>query len=191
MGAIIAIHNSKVLSTSATTPSPEASCKCRYPQDCPIGGNCKGTCIVYKATIAVPNKPTKVYYRLAQGTFKARYSVYQHSLRNEERRFSTEYSKYMWDLKDLGLEGSTTWEIAKPAAIYKCGSRRCDLCLTEKLMIAMADSSSLFNKRSEIVSTCRHRKKFTCERVAKELLKDKPPEKASPVPPRRRMPRSR
>ena len=91
----------------------------------------------------------------------------------------------MWELRDLGLEGSTTWEIAKPAAIYKSGSRRCDLCLTEKLMIAMAEPSSLLNKRSEIVSACRHRTKFTCERfaqeLAKELAKRKPPEKGLPV----------
>ena len=165
MGAIIAAHNSKVLSTSATTPSPEASCKCRYPQDCPLGGNCEATCVVYKATITIPNKPTKVYYGLTEGTFKTRYSAHQHSLRNEELRSSTKYADYMWELRDLGLEGSTTWEIAKPAAIYKCGSRRCDLCLTEKLMIAMANPSYLLIKRSEIVSTCRHRKSLLAKKL--------------------------
>ena len=55
----------------------------------------------------------------------------------------------MWELKDLGLEGKITWDIARQAVIYKCGSRICDLYLTEKLIIATANPSSLLNKRSE------------------------------------------
>ena len=42
-----------------------------------------------------------------------------------------------------------------------CGTRKCDLCLCEKLMIARANSASLLNKRDELVSKCRHMNKFT------------------------------
>ena len=31
-----------------------------------------------------------------------------------------------------------------------CGTRKCDLCLCEKLMIARANSASLLNKRDEL-----------------------------------------
>ena len=46
------------------------------------------------------------------------------------------------------------------ATPYKCGTRRCDLRLTEKYFIAHADEEHLLNKRAEINSKCRHRKKY-------------------------------
>ena len=49
----------------------------------------------------------------------------------------------MWELKELGLDANIRWEIAQRAAPYKCGSRRCDLCITEKTIIALADPKSL------------------------------------------------
>ena len=43
---------------------------------------------------------------------------------------------------------------------YVCGTRKCDLCLCEKLLIARANSASLLKKRDELVSKYRHMK--TC-----------------------------
>ena len=53
------------------------------------------------------------------------------------------------------------WLIAMKAHPYICGTRKCDLCLCEKLMIARANSASLLNKGDELVSKCRHMNKFT------------------------------
>ena len=36
-------------------------------------------------------------------------------------------------------------------------TRKCDLCLTEKMIIARSDPKKLLNKRTELVSKCRHR----------------------------------
>ena len=47
---------------------------------------------------------------------------------------------------------------------YTCGSKRCDLCLTEKLLIAKTDPKTLLNKKSEKISKCRHGNKFTLKR---------------------------
>ena len=44
---------------------------------------------------------------------------------------------------------------------YICGTRKCDLCLCEKLLIARANSACLLNKRDELISNCRHINKFT------------------------------
>ena len=122
-------------------------------------------CIVYKATISAPNRPTRVYHGLTEGPFKTRYNNHNKSFRLEKYSKETELSKYIWELRDLGLEGEVEWEIAKRAAPYKCGSRRCDLCITEKMVIATADPTTTLNKRSELVSTCRHRAKFRCIKV--------------------------
>ena len=44
---------------------------------------------------------------------------------------------------------------------YVCGSRRYDLCICEKLLIARTDPKVLLNSRDDLVSKCRHRNKFT------------------------------
>ena len=78
-------------------------------------------------------------------------------MKNEKK---TELSKHIWDLKKQKRQYSIKWSIAARASPYKCGSRRCDLCLTEKRTIALAEKDSLLNHRSEIISKCRHTNKF-------------------------------
>ena len=53
------------------------------------------------------------------------------------------------------------WNIIMKSQKYVCGSRKCDLCNCEKLLISRADPNVLLNKRDELVSKCRHRNKFT------------------------------
>ena len=44
---------------------------------------------------------------------------------------------------------------------YICGTRKWDLYLCEKLMIARPNSASLLHKRDELVSKCLHMNKST------------------------------
>ena len=44
---------------------------------------------------------------------------------------------------------------------YVCGSRKCDLCLTEKLTILKADPVTLLNTPDELMSKCRHMNNLT------------------------------
>ena len=164
MGSIIASHNAKILSPPPAT-TPAKTCSCNRSNPCPLGGECLASCIVYKATVSVPtvpSEPTKIYYGLTEPDFKTRYYNHKTSFKHAHKRHATELSKYMWDLKDKGMRGEIKWEIAKRSTPYKCGTRRCDLCLSEKLLIALADPSSLLNKRSELTSSCRHYKKYRC-----------------------------
>ena len=165
MGAIISAHNTKVLAPSPAPPT--STCNCRQPQNCPLDGRCKTECIVYKATVSAPNKPTLHYHGHTEGAFKTRYTLHKRSFENRLHSAETELSKYLWKLWDSKprIKGTVKWDIVKRATPYKCGSRRCDLCLTEKMVIAAADPSTSLNKRTEIMSTCRHRRKFTCEQV--------------------------
>ena len=43
---------------------------------------------------------------------------------------------------------------------YKCGSRKCDLCLAEKVVIARFEGVGLLNQRAELLPKCRLRNKF-------------------------------
>ena len=51
------------------------------------------------------------------------------------------------------------------ASRYKCGTRRCDLFVTEKMTIALADPKVLLNKRTELISKCLDRNKFILSKV--------------------------
>ena len=170
MGSIISGHNKKILNASEE-PAPSKTCNCRNPANCPLDGECLAESVVYKATVSVANKPTKVYYGLTEPQFKTRWNNHKSSFKIPKRRNETELSKYIWDLrendgvsdKDIHLK----WSIHQKCPKYKCGTRRCDLCISEKATILMADKASLLNKRSEIVSTCRHRLKFRYDHVKK------------------------
>ena len=106
----------------------------------------------------------KHYYGTCEKNFKDRFNNYTASFRNKNKEKSTELSKYIWELKDNNIEHSVKWCIASKAHPYVCGSRKCDLCLTEKLTIMKADLESLLNTRDELVSKCRHMNKFTLKR---------------------------
>ena len=69
-------------------------------------------------------------------------------------------SQNIWELKDNNTEFYLKWSIAAYASPYRCGTRRCDLCLTEKYLIARAEQKNLLNKRIELMSKCRHRNKY-------------------------------
>ena len=71
----------------------------------------------------------------------------------------TELSKYVWELKNSGIEPSLTWDIIDRATAYKNGSKCCNLCLTEKYHI-ITSKLPLLNKRCELISKCRHLNKF-------------------------------
>ena len=162
MGQIIASHNAKILSPPPA-PTPAKTCNCPSSTPCPLGGQCLTKCIVYKATVSVPDvpaEPTKIYYGLTEDTFKKRYYNHKHSFMHADKKHATELSKHMWDLRDRRMEGKIKWEIAKRSTPYRCGTRRCDLCLSEKLLIASANPSKLLNKRSELISACRHKSKY-------------------------------
>ena len=74
---------------------------------------------------------------------------------------STCLSKYIWELKDKGTDHEIKWSIIKRAKPYSGKPSRCNLCLAEKLCLLTADKSVLLNKRSELVTKCRHENKFT------------------------------
>ena len=161
MESIITKHNNKILNKK--TESHERSCNCRDKANCPMNGNCLKKCLVYKAQVSSIVE-TKYYLGTAEDTFKTRYNNHKKSFKHRMYEKETELSKYIWSLKDKNINFTIKWNVEARAIPYTCGSKRCDLCLTEKLLIAKADPKTLLNKRSEIISKCRHRNKFTLKR---------------------------
>ena len=54
-----------------------------------------------------------------------------------------------------------SWKIKKSAPTYNNNSKQCILCLEEKMaIITFPEQQKLLNKRSELMSKCRHENKF-------------------------------
>ena len=77
----------------------------------------------------------------------------------------TELSKVVWNAKGAGETPLIECSIVKRVPPYQCGSKICQLCLAEKMSILQADKKNLLNKRSELVSKCRHINKFLLKNV--------------------------
>ena len=81
----------------------------------------------------------------------------------------TEFSKHIWHLKQNKTDFTIKWSIIKRYIFYTGGSKRCNLCLEEKLNILKEkDNWLLFNKRSEIISACQHENRFQVKNLNKE-----------------------
>ena len=167
VGNIIKQHNSKVL--SKIYDNINRKCNCRSKPNWPLNGECLTQCLVYKAT-STTSSNSFVYYGTSEGVFKSRYNNHTESWMHEWQREcmnETELSKHVWNLKDYSLDNYLSWEIHKKASPYKCGSKRCNLCLLEKVSIICADPDTLLNKRTELMSKCHHRNKFLLAKVRK------------------------
>ena len=165
MERIIKQHNNKVLSTPAA--KPKSGCNCRKKDQCPLSNNCLTPSLIYRAHVKTDTDSTgKSYIGLTEGPFKQRYNNHTLSFRDRKRENSTELSKYVWKLKDEHTSYKIHWTILAKAAAYNNKTKRCNLCLTEKLHIIRADTSTLLNKRSELISKCRHENKFLLKNLS-------------------------
>ena len=162
VGNIINQHNSKVL--NKTNGNINRKCNYRSKPDWPLNGDCLTQCLVYKP-ISTTSSNNFVYYRTSEGEFKSRYNNHTKSFRNRECMNVTELSKHVWNLKDHGLDNNLSWEVHKKHSPNQCGSKRCDLCLSENVSIICADPDTLLNKRTELISKRQHRNKFLLAKV--------------------------
>ena len=146
---------------TAPTANGNDNCNCRNTDNCPLQKNCLIESVVYKAEVEVDKESsTKEYIGMTSTTFKKRFANHKTSFENPDKRNSTELSKYIWQLKKEKRRFSIKWTILKQTPSYRSGAKNCDLCLQEKLHILKGDKTKLLNKRCELFSKCRHRKRF-------------------------------
>ena len=134
-------------------------CNCRSAIKCPLNKKCCSNSIVYKAFLKT-GQTDKLYYGSYKTSFKLRYNNHNQSFKDNRKINYTELSKAVWKLKQSGQSPEIRWKIVQHATPYQCRSKTCNLCLSKKLQIFQADPKKLLNKRSELVSKCRHRSKF-------------------------------
>ena len=140
------------------------NCNCRNSSTCPMDGKCNDQSIIYQAEVTT-SASRETYIGLCDTTFKLRYRNHVCSFRNERYKHATELSKYIWSLKDRNIMYNIKWRKVKQARSYSNVSKRCNLCLWEKYFIICRPEMSTLNNRSELISTCRHSKKFLLKTV--------------------------
>ena len=159
MANIIKSHNQKILNENNGV-SNERKCNCRNKDLCPLDGACLTSNVIYEATVTTTTGDTKTYIGMTEHEFKTRYNNHKLSFRDRKHSHSTVLSKHIWDLKDSNTDYQIHWRIIKRANVYRGNPSRCNLCLSEKLCILSACDISLLNKKSELVTKCRHENKF-------------------------------
>ena len=158
MGSIIKNHNKKILNNNTT---PKNGCNCRQKDQCPLDNNCLITSVIYTANVTTDKDNTgKNYIGLTEGTFKQRYTQHNLTFRNRKYANRTELAKHIWNLKDNKENYKINWSIISSASAHNNISKRCNLCITEKLHIIKADKARNLNKRTELISKCRHENKY-------------------------------
>ena len=157
MKTVINNHNKKVLNN--VTEDITNGCNCRSKRQCPLDNQCLTSNVIYKASVTCDDVE-KSYIGLTEGPFKTRYLAHKSTFKHRKYEKSTQLSKYIWKLKDRQKDFQIRWSVVKRAYAYRNGSKRCNLCLEEKLCILKSNETQTLNKRSEIISKCRHENKF-------------------------------
>ena len=106
------------------------------------------------------NTGKKNYIDLTEGTFKQQYTQHKLSFRNRKYANHTELAKHIWKRKDNKENYKISWSIISSISAYNNISKRCNLCLTEKLHIIKADKACNLDKRNELISKCHHENKY-------------------------------
>ena len=122
---------------------------------------CLSKNVFYEATLTadIENYGEKIYKGITATTFKERYGNHLKSFNNEKYGKETELSKEVWRIKRKQKNFKIQWRLVKQFQPYDPVTKRCILCLKEKLGILDHEGQNQLNKRSEIIGTCRHKLK--------------------------------
>ena len=121
------------------------------PAQCNIPSHCQ-----------IQRQPKSRYIGLSEIPLKQRSYSCKLSFTNRKYTHGTALSKYLWDLEDKNQDTpEISWKIKKSAPTDSNNSKRCVLCLEEKMaIITFPEQQRLLNKRSDLISKCKHGNKF-------------------------------
>ena len=147
-------------------------CNCQQKENCLMNGACLKENLVYYSTISCNDKnyKPKLYKGSFKASFKKRYSNHEKSFNVPLYKHDTKLSTEYWNLKMKQLNSEISWKIKGIYKSYIPTSKRCNLCLTEKLEILDDPDKNLMNKRPEIISQCRHKNKYRLKTLASNMM---------------------
>ena len=133
---IIKQRNRNVSNKKQKQTSP-CNCSCRNKNVCLLNGNGKVQNVIYKCTVsATQTFKQRVYLVTAEANWKQKLYNHRQSFKDKKHNKDKALSSYLWDLKENHNQiPKLTWSIVRFASGYSNISRRCLLCLHEKLII--------------------------------------------------------
>ena len=138
-------------------------CNCRNKNECPLNGNRRVQKVIYKCSVSATQTFKQcVYLEIAEGNCKQRLYNHRQSFKDKKHRNDASLSSYLWDLKENHNQiPKWTFSIVRFAPGYSDISKRCLLCLHEKLLILnYHNPAELLNKTSELMTKCRPKNKL-------------------------------
>ena len=155
--SVIFSHNTEVLQPR----NKNYGWNCRKKEFCLLGNKGLKPNIIYESQITSnTNNEHKKYLSAAKNSLKERYSNHLQDFKHKKCLKCTKLSKDIWSLKNRGIAPIIKRRIVKKVN-SKVSRNYCNLCLTEKFFIIKSLSdNNLLNKRSELVSKCRHKNKL-------------------------------
>ena len=127
-------------------------------------GACLKESLVYYATITCNDKnyKSRLYKGSWETSFKKRYSNHKKSFNVPFYKNDTKLSTEYWNLKMKQLNPQISWKIKGIYKFYIPTSK-------QKLEILDDPDKNLLNKRSEIISQCRHKNKYRLKTLASKM----------------------
>ena len=140
-------------------PPPKCNCQKSKKSDCPVPGACDQRGVIYQATVTSDGgRNTQNYIGLAKN-FKSRYSKHKTSLEKPSSQNSTTLSTHFHKEKAAGRNPVVSWRFIKTnIPSFNPVTGTCKLCISEKFHILFKPDFATLNSRSEIFTSCRHKK---------------------------------
>ena len=107
--------------------------------------------------------------RISENTFTKRYANHKISFNINRYKNDTKLSVEYWNLKARNSNPKVTWAVKNQFSAYNPQSKRCSLCLNEKLEILEDKETNLLNKKSEIILKFRHQNKYMLRTLASKI----------------------
>ena len=128
-------HNRKILHPPVNNQNK--TCNCIKRIDCPLQEKCLSENTVYQAGISSEEIQTKMYYRTSEIKFKNRYLNHQKYFSHEKHKNDSQLSNELRKIKASKEKPVFVWKILGQYQPYNVNTKRCILCLNEKLQIAI------------------------------------------------------
>ena len=149
-------HKRKILHPRVN--SQIRTCNCIKKTNCSLQEKCLSENTLYQTDISLENFQTEIYSSISET--KTRYSNHKKSFNHEKHKNDTQLSNELWKIKASKEEPVFVWKNLGQHQPYNVNTKWCLLCLNEKLQITIYRENNMLNKRTEIISKCRHRNKY-------------------------------
>ena len=150
-------HKKKKNTTTQAHRTTEL-CNCLVKDDFPMSGLCLTSSISYQATKKCSDSKHKQKRQkgICETTFKKCYANQRKSFNLIKSKNDTTLSIEYWNSKQKQQAWRLTWKMKGQYKAYNPTLKKCNLCLNKKLAIIKDPDKNLLNKRSEVISQCRH-----------------------------------